>query len=154
MNAEEFDAALGDVHRVFADTSTCIAFLGQSERASVAARQLFTRVADEADPLYAVISVITAAEMLVRPIRQGGSELRTVHEFLHEFPNLRLIQVDLMVALQAANVRSVARLPLPDALIVGTAILSGCEAIVTNDERWSRRLAPLYPQFRWIYLGQ
>jgi hypothetical protein len=48
----------------------------------------------------------------------------------------------------------VSRLALPDALLVGTALLSGCEAIITNDERWSRRLAPLFPRFRWIYLGR
>jgi predicted nucleic acid-binding protein len=45
-------------------------------------------------------------------------------------------------------------LALPDALIVATAIMSGCEVIITNDEHWSRRLGPLFSQFRWIYLGR
>jgi hypothetical protein len=31
--------------------------------------------------------------------------------------------------------------------------LAGCQAIVSNDERWKRRLAPMFREFRWIYLG-
>jgi predicted nucleic acid-binding protein len=65
-----------------------------------------------------------------------------------------MIEASFDVGHQAATVRSLTRLALPDALIVSTAILSGCEAIITNDERWSRRLGPLFPQFTWIYLGR
>jgi predicted nucleic acid-binding protein len=46
------------------------------------------------------------------------------------------------------------RLALPDALLVVTALLSGCEAIISNDEQWSHRLGPLFPQFTRIYLGR
>ena len=93
-------------------------------------------------------------EMLVRPIRAGAADLETVTGFLQEFPNLHLIDVDLSTALQAANIRALTRLAPPDALLIGTAIMAGCEVIVTIDERWSRRVAPLYPEFRWIYLGR
>lgn len=56
-------------------------------------------------------------------------------------------------ALQAANIRALTCLAPPDALLIGTAMMAGCEVIVSNDDRWSRRLSPLYPQFRWVYLG-
>jgi predicted nucleic acid-binding protein len=76
-----------------------------------------------------------------------------VHTFLRTFPNLYVLDVDLEVALEAANIRALTRLPMADALLIATALLAGCEAIITNDERWSRRVGPLYPQFRWVYLG-
>jgi predicted nucleic acid-binding protein len=91
--------------------------------------------------------------MLVRPIRAGERHLLTMHRFLRDFPNLQIVNTDFEVAHQAANIRALTRLALPDSLIVGTAIMSACEVIVTNDERWARRLAPLYPRFRWVYLG-
>ena len=61
--------------------------------------------------------------------------------------------VDLFVAMQAANLRSIATIRLPDALIVASGLLTGCEVIISNDERWKRQFAPLYPQFRWLYLN-
>ena len=108
---------------------------------------------DDTDPLIAYISIASVSELLVRPIRGAGADLQLVTEFIRGFRNLEILDVNLDIAIQAANIRAVARLALPDALLVGTAIVAGCEVIVTNDERWVRRLSPLYPQFRWIYLG-
>jgi predicted nucleic acid-binding protein len=153
MNIAELDAAIGDAHRAFIDSSTCIAHFSTIEVAHPLARHLFGRVQNDADPLIAYISVVSCMEMLVRPIRAGSADLGLVTEFLRELPNLHLIDVDLTVSLQAANIRALTRLSPPDALLVGTALLSGCEAIITNDEQWVRRAAPLYPRFRWVYLG-
>jgi predicted nucleic acid-binding protein len=153
MNVTELDRAIGDAHRAYIDTSTCIANLSTTEAAYQAARHLFGRIADDSDPLVAYISVVSVTEMLVRPIRSGDSRLDLVTDFLQNFPNLHILNTDFAIAIQAANIRAVARLALPDALLVGTAIMAACEVIVTNDERWARRLAPLYPQFRWVYLG-
>jgi predicted nucleic acid-binding protein len=154
MDAADVDAALGDTHRAFIDTSTCIAYFSTAEAAHAVARHLFDRIADDADPLIAYLSIVSVSEMLVRPIRAGQPRLGLVHQFIQTYPNLQILPADFEVALQAANIRALTRLALPDALLVGTALLSGCEAVITNDERWSRRLAPLYPQFRWISLGR
>jgi predicted nucleic acid-binding protein len=153
MNVEELDAAIGDAHRAFIDSSTCIANFSTTEHAHPLARHLFARVRDHADPLVAYISVVSCMEMLIRPIRGGAAELETVTGFLREFPNLHLSDLDLSTALQAANIRALTRLAPPDALLIGTAMMAGCEVIISNDDRWSRRLTPLYPQFRWVYLG-
>jgi len=69
MNIAELDAAIGDAHRVFIDSSTCIAHLSTTERVHQVARHLFERVKYDADPLTAYISVVSCMEMLVRPIR-------------------------------------------------------------------------------------
>ena len=154
MDAVRLDAALTGVERVYLDTSVCIAFHSQGESVHPAARHLIQRIADNEESIAGYISVVTAAELLVRPLRGVSAELEVMHRFLRRVPNLRIIDVDFEIALQAANIRALTRLALPDAIIIATAILSACEAIVTDDERWSRRLASLYPQFRWIYLGQ
>jgi hypothetical protein len=61
--------------------------------------------------------------------------------------------VDLDVALQAANIRALTRLPLPDALLIATAMLAECEAIITNDREWHQRLSRQFPAFRWVFLA-
>jgi hypothetical protein len=36
-------------------------------------------------------------------------------------------------------------------LIVATALVTGCHAVVTNDDKWGR-LAGMYPNVAWLYL--
>jgi len=76
-----------------------------------------------------------------------------MHTFLTTFPNLTILPADLTVALQAATLRATTGIRLPDALVVASGMLAGCEAIVSNDEQWRRKLALLFRQFQWIYLG-
>lgn len=153
MNAAALDSELGDAQRVFLDTSVCIAYHSTAELAHPAASHLFQRIADPDDRLGGYLSVISAAELLIRPIRAGGADLTYMHAFLRGFPNLRVLPADLDVALQAANIRAVARLAMPDAIVTASALLSGCEAVVSNDREWQRRLQGHFPQFRWIYLA-
>jgi predicted nucleic acid-binding protein len=154
MDVRDLDAAVGDAHRAFVDSSACIAYHSTTELVHPLARHLFGRIASPLDPLGAYISVVSVAEMLIRPIRTGGHDLSLVTDFVRGFPNLTVLDVTLDIANQAATIRALTRLSMPDALLVGTALLSGCEAIVTNDREWARRLTPLFPQFRWIYLGR
>ena len=153
MSAADLDAALGMVQRILVDSSTLIAAHSSTERVHALAAHLFRRVEQEADPLRAFYSVDSAVELLVRPIRSGPQRFAFMHDFLMNYPNLTALPVDLQVAIQAANLRATAGIALPDALIVASGLLAGCEAIVTNDERWKRRFQPLLPRFRWIYLG-
>jgi predicted nucleic acid-binding protein len=97
--------------------------------------------------------VISASEILVRPIRASDAAFNAMYQFLTEYPNLSLMPVDLVISIQAATVRLMTGVRLPDALIVATGLLSNCEVIVSNDERWKRQFEPLFPQFRWLYLG-
>jgi predicted nucleic acid-binding protein len=153
MPSLDLDAALDGAGRILVDTSTLIAFLTPFERVHPLARHLLTRVRDDHDPLFAYYSVVSASEILVRPIRSGSESFESMHRFLAEFPHLTVLPVDLQVAIQAATLRAATGLRLPDALVVASGLLANCEAIVSNDEQWKRRLAPLFTRFRWIYLG-
>ena len=77
-----------------------------------------------------------------------------MHAFIRGFPNLTALPVDLDVALEAANIRAFTRLPMADAVLVASALLSASEAIVTNDRDWYTRLQGAFPRFRWVYLAQ
>ena len=153
MDVASLDQALGDAQRVFLDTSACIAYHSIAEAVHPLARHLFQRIADPADRLSGYLSVVSAAELLIRPIRSGGADLTYMHAFLRGFPNLQVLPVDLDVALQAANIRALTRLSMPDAILTASALLSGCEAIISNDRDWHQRLQPYFAQFRWLYLA-
>jgi predicted nucleic acid-binding protein len=153
VDIASLDSALGKVERAFLDTSICVAYHSANEAVHPLVRHLIRRIERDDDPLVGFLSVVTAAELLVRPMRCAADDVRLMQQFLRQIPHLHILDVDFEIAQQAANVRALTRLALPDALLIGTAILAGCEAIITNDERWARRLRPLYSQFTWIYLG-
>jgi predicted nucleic acid-binding protein len=134
------------------DSSVLIAFHSPAERAHALAEHLLARVAADSDRLQGTYSVISAIELLVRPIRTGLERFTFMHAFLTQFPYLTELPVDMVVAVQAANLRAVAGVALPDAVVIASALLAGCEAIITNDERWKRRGEPLFRQFTWVYL--
>ena len=77
-----------------------------------------------------------------------------MHTFLESFPHLSILPIDMTVAVQAATLRATTGIRLPDAFIVASGLLAGCEAIVTNDEEWRKKPAPLFPTFQWIYLTE
>jgi predicted nucleic acid-binding protein len=153
VGSSELDAALGDAERILLDTSTLIAYHNPHEPVHALARHVMGRVASDDDPLRAYYSTISAAELLVRPMRIHAAEVTHMQAFLTGYPHLHILPADLAVAAQAANVRAITRLNLADAFIIATGLVHGCEAIVSNDEQWRRHLAPLFSQFRWIYLG-
>jgi predicted nucleic acid-binding protein len=134
------------------DTSALIAFHTPSEAAHPLARHVLGRIGDDADPLRGYYSYLSAAELFIRPLRTDDAEFRFMHEFLLGFPNLTGLPLDMVVAVQTATLRATMNLRIVDAGVIATGMLAGCEAIVTNDERWKRRGEPLFPQFRWIYL--
>lgn len=147
------DTDLGSRQRVLLDSSTLIAFHSQHELAHPLAKHLLTRVEREDDPLTAHFSILTAPELLVRPLRVGPGPYGLMHTFLTHYPNLHVLPLDMTVAVQAATLRASVGLKLADAVIVASGQLAACEAIVTNDEAWLRKLAPAFREFQWIYLG-
>ena len=152
MASADLDAALAGATRVLLDSSTLIAFHSPQEYVHPLARHLLGRIENDSDPLTGYYSAVSAMELLVRPIKAGHHALAYMHTFLSSFPNLTILPVDLQVATQAATLRAIAGLKPPDALIVASALLANCEAIIFNDEAWGTRLSPHFTRYRWIYL--
>lgn len=152
MAIADLDAALGTAERVLLDSSAIIAFHNPHERAHPLAEHLLRRIADDDDSLHGVYSFVSAIELLIRPLRSGPDRFTFMHTFLTQFPHLSGLPVDIIVAVQAANLRAVTRLAVPDSVVIASGLLAGCDAIVTNDGRWKRRGEELFRQFKWIYL--
>lgn len=82
-------------------------------------------------------TTITLAELLTVPAQNGDRRAMREYElYLAHFPNLRIVPLDIALAREAAQVRAVTRLRMPDAIQVAAARLSGADGIVTNDKRW------------------
>lgn len=81
-----------------------------------------------------VTSEITLAEALVKPFREGRTDLATVYErFLQTRPSFAVLPVTRSILVEAARLRATTRLKLPDAIHAATAQLAGCSVLLTND---------------------
>ena len=84
-------------------------------------------------------SELTLLETLVKPL---GDKNRLLEElfvsFLLNSREVRLISIHAEVLLQAARLRAAHSLKTPDAIHAATAMNSGCQLFVTNDERFKK----------------
>jgi predicted nucleic acid-binding protein len=152
VSTASLDEALTGVRVALPDTSVLLAFLAPTDATHTLARHLFRRIESGEDPLGGLLSVVTAAEAMVRPARAGNAEAARMRAFLTGFPHLAAAPIDLEVATVAAGIRARAGLKMPDALIGASALVHGADGVVTNDEAWAERLRPLFPGVRWVYL--
>lgn len=101
---------------------------------------LFTGV--QAGRWAAITSTITLMELTVRPWQIGRPAVAREYEtLLVHFPHLTILDVTRDVARRAAQLRAEYRLRPADALQIGTAIIHGATAFVSND-RALLRVAP------------
>lgn len=154
MSGPSIERVLPEGSRILLDSTTLVAYLNRAEAVSgLSARIIDEFVASGRNP--AVISTVSVVEVLVGPLRVGPSnDYRHVLDFVEQFPNLRALPVDLVVAQEAASLRAVYRLSAPDAMIVATGIMAQVGYIVTNDERWVRKLQPLARRISVLYLNR
>ena len=118
--------------RILLDTSVLIAHLGGSEPIATVATDLVEGCLLTGRN-EGVISTISVAELLARPLRVGRQAADPVIAFLWSLPDLLIRSVDFLVASEAARVRAVTGLALPDAAILATAILTTSQVLATND---------------------
>ncbi len=88
--------------------------------------------------LAVIVSVITEAELLVRPKREGEIEAEERIQDLLSEDGFTVAPVDRRIGRLAAELRARHSLALADAIIVATAIATGCEGVVSNDGKLAR----------------
>ena len=118
--------------RIILDTSVLLAHLGGHEPIARRATEL-VETCLRTGRNDGVVSTITVAELLVRPLRSGQTEVDLVLSFLWSVPDLLIRSVDFLIATEAARIRAETRLGMPDSLIVATGLLTRAQLIATND---------------------
>lgn len=108
----------------------------------------------EAGRFRGTISVINAAEVLVGAFARSVENGIARRVRLETYPNLAIVPLSLELATGAAQVRAATKLPLPDSVVLATAIHAQCQAIVHADREWVHRTAVLQSAIRIVYLGQ
>lgn len=128
---------LGDHALVGLDTSVFIYRFENSPAYSQIAADVLRQVS--AARTAGVTSAITLMEMAVQPIRLGEEKRADSYRLLlRTFPNLTVVDIDIDVALRAAQLRAIYNLLPADALQVSACQRAGATAFVTNDKSLRR----------------
>jgi len=134
MNVVE---AFRAVRRVFLDTAPVIYYVESHPKYSGLVEHVFERL--DAGTLEAITSPITLAECLVIPFRDGDTGLqRAFLQVVAHGLNTSLSATDEGTGLLAAELRARYGLSLSDALQLATAIMTHCDALLTNDHSLKR----------------
>ena len=126
------------------DTNTIIYFLDGVPEFVELLTPLFEMI--EMGRLKASVSVISEAELLVKPFRTGiTATVEAVMLFLDEFPNLKVIPVSREISRQAAKIRADLDMGLPDAIILATALNTQSDFLLGNDLKLMRKATICLP---------
>ena len=119
---------------IYLDTNIFIyAVEGITAYVSIITR-LFERVS--AGELLAVTSELTLAEVLVRPMREGRSDVIDAYQrALQSVAGLNVEPVTRTIWIEAAQIRATTNLPLADAIHLATAKTTNCQLFLSNDRR-------------------
>ena len=117
------------------DAGILIAVLDGTDVHHAAASETVRSALERGDRL--VLPASAYAEILVAPHRRGGEAVATVDAFVDALP-AAVEPATRAVATQAAELRARhgARLRLPDALVVATAVVLGARRVLTTDAGW------------------
>jgi len=120
--------------RLFLDTCILIYFLEDHKEFGRSAKEIFERV--EEGLIQAEISVLTMTELLTGSYRVKNDLLALeYHALLYHFPNLKIIDINLDIAVEAARIRAEYNFAVPDSLLLASALYTGADAFITNDQK-------------------
>jgi predicted nucleic acid-binding protein len=123
------------------DTNAFIYFLDGEQPYYDVLLPVFRRI--QAGNLSVIVSVITEAELLIRPERDDNQAARErIGDLLSE-DGIYVVSVDRRIARRAAALRGRTRMKLADAIIVATALETDCDAIVGNDGEWAGKVTDI-----------
>ncbi len=123
--------------RLFLDTAPIIYYTEKHPIYYEVVAPVFQAI--DAGNLIAVTSVITLAEVLVHPYIRGLADLQEDYfDLVVRGTNVEFVLQDEQIGRLAAQLRAQYRVELPDALQVATALLTNCDAFLTNDAELER----------------
>jgi predicted nucleic acid-binding protein len=134
LKATRFVADLRKFGVVGIDSGVLIYHLEDTKPYSDLTEGAFAEIAVGA--LRAVVSTVSATEVLVKPFLEGNADVIAAFErFILSLPNTALVAPDYETSKDAARLRARYALRTPDALLVATARRQAAKAFVTNDAK-------------------
>ena len=128
MDIEEF---LRQFKRIGIDTNVLISVFAQEDLGKKVV-PLIDAVANKGTHAF-VASILTFSECAVLPYRDGNWAALDQVKLMFQMPNLNVYPMDEIVAEEAARVRGVYNLKMPDAIIAATSIVHKADVLLTND---------------------
>lgn len=108
-------------------------------------KSILEKIDDEEDDEFkAVISIIAITELSVG--YHKNNEIKEKNEFisgLYSNKKYRISDLGLNISDKAAELRVKINLKLPDCLIIATALVEGCDALITNDSKFDKIKTPI-----------
>ena len=132
---EAFEERVGGLRHISLDSCACIYLLTRTEPFTAPIRGLFERA--DARQLTISLSRLVQMELLVHPMRSRDlREREVVVDLTERARGIETTDLTRSVLFLAAEIRAHTRLKTPDAIVVASAAVDGCEAIVGNDKRF------------------
>jgi predicted nucleic acid-binding protein len=123
--------------RTICDTAPLIYYVEQHPTYFELTKTIFER-ANQGE-LDIITSTLTLAEVLTKPIQAKNTYLqREYRDLLLNTAHVTTIDLDAVIASQAAQVRAQYNLRMPDAIQVATGLHMSCDAFLTNDKGLKR----------------
>ena len=115
-------------------TQIVIYFVEAHPKYDTSVTEVFRNIAE--GTFIGITSVITLIEVLIHPLRQDNIQLQQEYrDLLHHSRNFQMMPIDIAIAERAAELRTRYNIRIPDALQIATAMVSDCEAFLTNDAK-------------------
>jgi predicted nucleic acid-binding protein len=126
----KIEESLRGVKRLFLDTAPVVYLVEQNPEFIARVEPIFDRL--DLD-IIGVVSAITLAECLVFPIKRGFTDIEKAFEEVFNSDRVEFVATDRKIANLAARIRANYNFQLPDSIQIATAIVSSCDAFLTND---------------------
>ena len=131
------DDALQNVYLLGIETAPFIYYTERRTGYIEKMQSIFTHI--HASRIQVVTSVVTLTETLMKPLKEQDLDLvETYRRMLYSSQEIELAPITVQIADSAANLRARYNLRTPNALHIATAIVTGCDAFLTNDAGFKR----------------
>ena len=119
---------------LFLDTSCFIYLIENHPQFALPLRSVFSDLGKK--KIQAVTSVVTVAEVLVKPMELNRDDLVTkYHELFTQVESLRVVAPSYNTARETASIRSQHKFTLMDSFQLALAKEHNCKTFLTNDDR-------------------
>lgn len=119
--------------RLYLDANVFMYAIEGHEQYAALLGRMFEEIAAHNIPV--LTSDLTLAECLVMPVKTGNTALANLYQqHLRTHAGLECVAVSRDILLEAARLRAISNMKLPDAIHVATAATMQCDMLVSNDK--------------------